>query len=88
MRIATFNQKPDVDEEKHEAFRQWMGAQPGMIAGYHVVDGEGRYISVSVWRSREDLMAMRERKYPAENLGLKPDHVAICDVTSTFGPRA
>jgi hypothetical protein len=86
MRIATFDQKPDVDEAKHEAFRQWMGSQPGMLGGWHLRSPEGAYISVSLWASREDLLAMRDRQYPGGPLGLKPDRVQICDVVSAFGP--
>lgn len=88
MRIATFDRKPDVDEAKHDAFRRWLGEQPGMLGGWHVRRPDGAYVSVSVWESREALLAMRDREYPGGPLGLKPDRVDICEVESVFGPNA
>lgn len=87
MRIATFYSKPDVDEAKHADFRRWMGSQPGMVGGWHVSDPSGRFLSVSVWATREDLVAMRDRQYPGGSLGIKPDEVLICDVVDAFGPK-
>lgn len=89
MRIATFAQKPDVDPAKYAQFQQWMGSQPGMVAGYHVVDPQsGKYLSITVWESREAVLAMKDRPFPGGPLGLKPESVALCDVSSTFGPNA
>ncbi len=89
MRIATFNTKPDVDPIKYAEFCRWMGCQPGMITGYHAQDAQtGKYLSVSVWESRESVMALKDRQFPGGPMNLKPDAVALLDVSSTFGPSA
>lgn len=88
IRIATFNTEPDVDPAKHEAFRQWMGTQPGLVQGYHVKDPKtGKVQSISIWTDRESLMAIKDRVFPGGPLKLKPDHVDIFDVAHTFGPK-
>jgi hypothetical protein len=79
MRIATFNSKPTVDDARHAEFLAWMSTQPGIIAQYHVHAGT-QYLSVSVWESRDHLMAMRDRVPPGGPLGIKPDNVTIYDV--------
>ena len=89
MRIATFNTKPNIDPIKYAEFQRWMGSQPGMIAGYHVDDPQsGKHLSISVWENREAVMAMKDRAFPSGPLGIKPDAVALMDVSSTFGPNA
>jgi hypothetical protein len=87
-RIATFNTEPDVDPVKHEEFRQWMGSQPGMVAGYHCRDPKsGKLVSISVWTDMASLIAMKDRVFPGGPLGMKPDTVEILEVAHTFGPR-
>ncbi len=89
MRIATFKTKPDVDAVKYAEFQRWMGGQPGMVAGYHAHNPEtGEYQSISVWVSRDAVMAMKDRPFPGGPLGIKPDSVALLEVSSTFGPNA
>jgi heme-degrading monooxygenase HmoA len=83
MRIATFDTKPSVDPVLYEQFRAWMAGQPGMKAMYHVSDPTlGRYLSVSVWESREAVLAMKDRQFPGGPLGLKPSSVTLYDVES------
>ncbi len=85
--MATFNQLPNVDPEKYDQFREWMGSQPGILAGYHAHDpATGKHRSISVWESREAVMAMKDRVFPGGPLGLKPDAVELLEVDSTFGP--
>ncbi len=65
-----------------------MGNQPGMIVGYHVQDPQsGKHLSISVWESTEAVMALKDRPFPGGPLGLKPESVALLDVSSTFGPN-
>lgn len=81
MRVAAFEKRPEIDPAKYEAFRRWMASQPGVVAHYHASDPQsGRVLSVSVWESREALLAMRDRPFPGGALGLKPDSVVIYDV--------
>ena len=88
MRVATFEKKPDVDPVKYEEFRVWMASQPGLLALYHASDAQaGRYLSISVWESRDAMLAMKDRQFPGGPLGIKPDSVAIYDVESSGGPR-
>jgi len=86
-RIATFLAEPDVDPEKHEALRQWMGGQPGMMGGFHCRDPKsGKLVSISFWTDMDSLLAMKDRVFPGGPLGLEPDSVEILDVAHTFGP--
>lgn len=81
MRIATFDERPVVDPALYEQFRAWMASQPGNRALYHVHDPEsGRYLSVSVWDSREALFAMKDRQFPGGKLGLKPSSMVIYEI--------
>jgi hypothetical protein len=83
MRIATFHARPDVDPARLEEFRAWMAAQPGLRSLYHVHDpASGRVLSVSVWESREAMVALKDRRFPGPPLALKPDEVAVYDVES------
>ena len=86
-RIATFNTEPVVDPVKYEEFRQWIGSQPGLVAGYHLRDPKsGKVMSISIWKDRESLLALKDRTFPGGPLELKPDTVEILDVAHTFGP--
>ena len=48
--------------------------------------GTERYLSISIWDSREVLMAMRDRVPPGGPIGIKPDAMAIYDVEQSGGP--
>ena len=81
MRVATFDTKPNVDPVSYEQFRIWMAGQPGIEALYHVHDpASGRYLSVSVWASREAVLAMKDRQFPGGPLAIKPTSVTLYDV--------
>jgi hypothetical protein len=43
-------------------------------------------LSISIWDSREALMAMRDRVPPGGPIGIKPDAMAIYDVEQSGGP--
>jgi hypothetical protein len=88
-RVATFNTEPQVDPAKHEEFRRWIGSQPGLIAGYHLRDPKtGKVMSISIWKDRESMLALKDRVFPGGPLQLKPDVVEVLDVAHTFGPSA
>jgi hypothetical protein len=87
MRIATFNTKPNIDDARYAEFNAWMATQPGIRALYHVREpGTERYLSISIWESREALLAMRDRVPPGGPIGIKPDAMAIYDVEQSGGP--
>ncbi len=56
VRIATFLKRQEVDPQRYDELRRWLGAQPGCLSGYHVVGADGRVLSISFWSSRAELM--------------------------------
>jgi hypothetical protein len=75
-RIATFDKKPDVPEDRMQEFRAWMKSQPGNKAHYHVYDPKtGKGMSISFWESAEHMLAVKDRVPPGAPLGLKPSLV-------------
>ena len=87
IRIATFEKKPDVheDKEKIAQFRAWMKSQPGFRAGYHASDSKtGKSQSISVWDDMPSLLAMKDRTFPGGPTGAKPDSVVILDDVEQF----
>jgi hypothetical protein len=85
IRIATFARKPDVSDEKIDAFRAWMKQQPGLRAAWHAHDGKtGKVASISVWDDMASLVAMKDRTPPGGAMGLKPDEVTIYDDVQPF----
>jgi hypothetical protein len=85
IRIGKFDQTPKVDEDKMAAFRKWMADQRGFVRGYHAIDPRsGAAISVSVWATMDDVLAMKDRTFPGGALGLKASEVTIYEVESEF----
>jgi hypothetical protein len=77
-RIATFDKKPDINEDRLREFRAWMKSQPGLKAHYHVHDPKtGKGMSIGFWETAEHLMAMKDRVPPGGPMGLKPDKVEV-----------
>jgi hypothetical protein len=80
-RVATYEKRPDVPQDRLEALRAWMKSQPGMKAHYHVYDPEtDSGMSISFWESAEHLAAMKDRTPPGGPMGLKPSSVSIFPV--------
>ena len=46
-----------------------------------------KVVSISIWKDRESLLALKERVFPGGPLNIKPDTVEILDVAHTFGPK-
>jgi heme-degrading monooxygenase HmoA len=77
-RIATFDKKPDVPEERMREFRAWLKGQPGITALYHVHDPKtGKAVSITFWESEEHLLALKDRVPPGGSLGMKPSSVEV-----------
>jgi heme-degrading monooxygenase HmoA len=77
-RVATFDTRPDISEEKMVAFRAWMKSQPGFKTMYHLHDpSTGKAMSISFWESAEQMMAMKDRTPPGGAIGLKSSKVEI-----------
>jgi hypothetical protein len=82
-RVATFENKPDIPEERLNAFRAWMMEQPGIHAHYHVYDpATDQGMSISFWDSMEALAALKDRVPPGGPMGLKPKTVQVFPVVS------
>ena len=77
-RVATFDHKPDVPEERMSSFRAWMSSQPGLTKLYHLYDpATDKAISISFWDSMEAMLALKDRVPPGGPMGLKPSSVEI-----------
>jgi heme-degrading monooxygenase HmoA len=83
-RVATHERTPDITSEDARRFRSWLKEQPGMVRGYHVQDSKtGRTVSITIWESEEDMMALKNVVPPGGSIGLKPT-VEIFDVVEEF----
>lgn len=80
-RVATFEKKPEISEERLNEFRAWMAQQPGLTAHYHVYDpATDQGMSISFWESMEAMAAMKDRVPPGGPMGLKPTTVTTYPV--------
>jgi hypothetical protein len=87
-RVATFDKKPDVPEERMNEFRGWMMEQPGIKAHYHLHDpATGKGMSISFWESAEAMAAMKDRVPPGGPLRLKPTTVETYPVVIESLPK-
>ena len=83
-RVATHERTPDITSEDARRYRSWIKELPGMIGGYHVQDAKtGKTLSITIWDSEENLMALKESVAPGGSIGLKPT-VEIFDVVEEF----
>ena len=90
-RVAVFDhapvRKPD-DDRRAASLRAVVSAQPGFVAGYHLLDeGTGRMMSVTVWEDDEGMQAGEAavRARPAEDQrGISPDRIERWLVESAF----
>ncbi|MDP8999194.1 MAG: hypothetical protein M3O46_03685 [Myxococcota bacterium] len=85
IRVATFDKKPAVPDDKTVQFRAWMKSQPGFRAGWHTHDSKsGKALSITVWRDLPSMLAMKDREFPGGSIGLKPDKVEVFDEVEEF----
>jgi heme-degrading monooxygenase HmoA len=84
-RIATHAPGVDIDSEGAKAFRAWMKEQPGLRAAYQVRDPDtGRTLSISIWDTKEQMLAMKDRTPPGGAVGIKPASVEFFSVVHEF----
>lgn len=84
-RIATHDSQPDIAADAAATFRGWMKEQPGFKAGYHLKDpASGRVLSISIWESKEHMMALKDKTPPGGPVGLKPSMVEIFPIVEEF----
>ena len=85
-RVALHEQTPgSVASDEARGFRDWIKEQPGLVGGYHAQDSEtGRMVSITVWDSEENMMALRERTLPGGPVGITTDRVEMFDVVEAF----
>ncbi|MEJ7843115.1 MAG: hypothetical protein WKF95_15230 [Rubrobacter sp.] len=71
-RIAIHEQTPgSIASEEARGFREWIKEQPGFIGGYHAQDSQTwKSVSVTVWDSKDSLMALRYRTPPGGPVGI------------------
>ena len=85
IRVATFDKKPAVPDDKTMEFREWMKSQPGFRAGWHAHDSKtGKTLSITAWSDLPSMLAMKDRTFPGGPLGLKPDKVELFDAVEEF----
>jgi heme-degrading monooxygenase HmoA len=85
-RVALHEQTPgSVASDEARGFRDWIKEQPGFVGGYHAQDSETRrMVSITVWDSEENMMALRERTLPGGPVGITTDRVEMFDVVEAF----
>jgi heme-degrading monooxygenase HmoA len=85
-RVATHAQTPTpITSGESKNFREWLKQQPGFIDGYHAQDPEtGRAVSVTVWDSRDSMMALRDFTPPGGAAGTTTEWYEIYDVVERF----
>ena len=76
-RVALHEKPPgSISSEEARGFRAWLKEQPGFVGGYHAQDSEtGRMVSITVWDSRDSMMALRDRTPPGGSLGIVTERV-------------
>ena len=90
-RVAVFDHAPvrqSDDERRVASLRELVRAQPGFVAGYHLLEEEtGRMLSVTIWES-DAAMKAGERAVmdrPAQDQrGIRPDRIERWTVEETF----
>ena len=85
-RVAIHDQTPgSIASDEARSFREWIKAQPGFIAGYHAQDSQTlKSISITVWESKESMMALRDRTPPGGPVGITTNWQEIYDVVEEF----
>jgi heme-degrading monooxygenase HmoA len=85
-RVATHAQTPTpITSDEARSFREWLKEQPGFIDGYHAQDPEtGRAVSITMWDSRDSMMALRDFTPPGGAAGITTEWFEIYDVVERF----
>jgi heme-degrading monooxygenase HmoA len=85
-RVAIHDQTPgSIASDEARSFRAWIKEQPGFVGGYHAHDSQTlKSISITVWASKESMMALRDRTPPGGPVGITTDWQEIYDVVEEF----
>jgi heme-degrading monooxygenase HmoA len=90
-RVAVFDHAParqSDDERRVASLRELLQAQPGFVAGYHLLEEEtGRMMSVSIWETDAAMQAGERAvmKRPAQDRrDIRPDRIERWTVEGTF----
>ena len=85
-RVATHEQTPGpITSDEARSFREWLKEQPGFKDGYHAQDSEtGKAVSITVWDSRDSMMALRDFTPPGGRVGITTQWFEIYDVVEKF----
>ena len=85
-RVAIHEQTPgSIASDEARSFRGWIKEQSGFIAGYHAQDSQTlKSVSITVWDSKESMMALRDRTPPGGPVGITTDWQEIYDVVEEF----
>jgi heme-degrading monooxygenase HmoA len=70
-RVAIHEQTPgSIASDEARSFREWIKEQPGFVGGYHAQDSQTlKSVSITVWASKESMMALRDRTPPGVRWG-------------------
>jgi hypothetical protein len=80
-RVATHEQPAEADLDKARAYRAWLKTQPGCKATYFVRDpATGKALSISIWETREQLAAIKDKEPPAGAAALRSTSVEVYPV--------
>ena len=85
-RVATHGQTPGpITSDEARSFREWLKERPGFMDGYHAQDSEtGKAVSITVWDSRDSMMALRDFTPPGGRVGITTQWFEIYDVVEKF----
>lgn len=83
-RVALHEETPGpISSDEAREFREWLKAQAGFIAGYHVQDSEtGRMLSFTIWDSEERLE--NDENAPGPPIGVQTERLELFDVVEQF----
>jgi heme-degrading monooxygenase HmoA len=85
-RVATHAHTPGpITSDEARSFREWLKGQPGFIDGFHAQDSEtGRAVSITVWDSRDSMMALSDLPLPGGSAATTAEWFEIYDVVERF----
>jgi len=80
-RIATHERPSAADLEKARDYQAWLKKQPGVKAAYLAHDpATGKTLSISVWETREQMAALKDRAAPETAVALKSVSVEVLPI--------
>ncbi len=89
VRVAMFDAAPaEWTGPQFDDFRKWMASQPGFVTGQHLKNpATGAGMSISYWRTQEEMAAMKNRSFPGGPMGIHPRSVDIWETLGEFETR-